>query len=526
VHKTGDEKGQSKDVEAYDLILKNKERLLSFDEPVRFIFSHSALREGWDNPNVFTMGMLKKSDNTVSRRQEIGRGLRLSVNQQGERMDNPVIVHDINELTVVTDESYTDFVTGLQREISESLAARPRKATEKYFAGKTIITKAGESVIEANLARAIYKYLLKYDYLNDDDTLSEAYKKAREEGTEAVPTDEVFKPVVDYVWPLIDALYLDIPVPGDGRKPKVIPLNSNFEKQEFIELWNRINHKAVYQVDFASDELVDKCVVALDAQLNVTAMQYVVQKGQQKADLDADDLSSGAGFAVTSTTTEVETLTASSQVKYDLLGEVTEKTQLTRRTATKILTKIKPTTFAKFRQNPEQFITESARLINEQKATVIVEHLTYDTLEDRYDNSIFTANQTKQDFTNASEKLKRHIYDYVVTDSKTERSFVTELDTSEEVVVYAKLPRGFFIPTPVGDYNPDWAVAFKEGSVKHVYFVAETKGSLSSMQLREVEKSKIECARRFFAKLNEKAGAERVTYDVVTDFAELRQLVG
>jgi type III restriction enzyme len=526
VHKTGDEKGQSKDVAAYDLILKEKERLLSFDEPVRFLFSHSALREGWDNPNVFTMGMLKKSDNTVSRRQEIGRGLRLSVNQQGERVDNPVTVHDINALTVVTDESYTDFVTGLQREISESLAARPRKATEKYFLGKTIHTPEGESVIEDALARAIYKYLLKNDYINDDDTLSDAYTEARAEGTEAVPTDEVLKPVADYVWPLIDALYLNLPVPGDGRKPKVIPLNSNFEKKEFQELWSRINHKAVYQVEFDSDELITKCVTVIDAQLKVSAMQYVVEFGQQKAALEADELAAGAGFDKTSTSTEVESLTATSQVKYDLLGEITEKTQLTRRTVTAILTKVKPTTFAKFRQNPEQFITECARLINEQKATVIVEHLTYDTLDDRYDTDIFTANQTKQEFTKVGDKLKRHIYDYVVTDSQTERNFVADLDTSEEVVVYAKLPRGFFIPTPVGDYNPDWAVAFREGSVKHVYFVAETKGSLSSMQLREVEKSKIECARRFFDSLNTKASNEQVKYDVVTDYAELRQLVG
>jgi type III restriction enzyme len=527
VHKTGDEKGQSKDIDAYDLILKDKERLLSFDEPVRFIFSHSALREGWDNPNVFTMGILKKSDNSVSRRQEIGRGLRLSVNQQGERMDNPVVVHDINELTVVTDESYTDFVTGLQREISASLAARPRRAKPEFFFGKVITLKDGDEVsIDQPTATAIYQYLLVNSYIGEDETLTDAYRVAYEAGELAAPTSERLKPIMDAVFPLIDLLWLDLPMPGDGRKPKVIPLNSNFEKQEFIDLWNRINHKAVYQVEFDSDELVEKCAIALDAQLKVAAMQYVVQKGEQKADLDAEDLSTGAGFTVTSTTTEVETLTASSQVKYDLLGEITEKTQLTRRTATKILTKIKPTTFARFRQNPEQFITETARLINEQKATVIVEHLTYDTLEDRYDNSIFTANQTKQDFANAGEKLKRHIYDYVVTDSKTERKFVTELDTSEEVVVYAKLPRGFFIPTPVGDYNPDWAVAFKEGAVKHVYFVAETKGSLSSMQLREVEKSKIECARRFFAELNVKAGAEQVTYEVVTDFAELRQLVG
>ncbi|MCW2672980.1 MAG: restriction endonuclease subunit [Frankiales bacterium] len=525
-HKTGDEKGQSKDVDAYDLILRDKERLLSFAEPVRFIFSHSALREGWDNPNVFTMGMLKKSDNTVSRRQEIGRGLRLSVNQQGERMDDPTTVHDINELTVVTDESYTDFVAGLQKEISESLAARPRKATEKYFVGKTIITPKGESIIDSKLAKIIHNYLVKNDYVDDDDQLTVTYKAARDAGTEAVPASDDLKPLLASALKVVDTVYLNLPVASDGRKPKSIPLNENFERREFIELWKRINHKAVYQVDFDSEELVDKCVIALDAQLKVAGMQYVIQKGEQKSELDVDDLAAGAGFAVTSTATEMEALTASSQVKYDLLGEITEKTQLTRRTITQMLTKIRPTTFLKFRQNPEQFITESARIINEQKATVIIEHLTYDTLEDRYDNSIFTANQTKQDFTNAGAKLKRHIYDYVITDSQTERDFVTELDTSEEVVVYAKLPRGFFIPTPVGNYNPDWAVAFKEGTVKHVYFVAETKGSLSSMQLREVEKSKIECARKFFAEITAKADNDGVTYDVVTDYASLRALVG
>ena len=522
----GDDKGQSTDTDAYDLILKNKERLLSFEEPVRFIFSHSALREGWDNPNVFVMGMLKKSDNTVSRRQEIGRGLRLAVDQHGERMDNPVVVHDINELTVVTDESYTDFVTGLQKEIADSLAARPRKASVKFFTGKTIQTPNGESVVEEALAQALYKYLIMNDYLNDDDTVSETYKQAKEAGALADPTSEVLRPVIDSVWPLVDALYLDVKVIGeDGRKPKKIPLNeANFAKKEFQALWGRINHKAVYQVEFDSDELIRKCIQALDSHLNVAAMQYVLIEGRQKDALDAEDLTNTAGFDQTRTRTHTETVTAGSQVKYDLLGEITEKTQLTRRTVAAILGGATPATFAKFRLNPEQFITETARLVNEQKATVIVEHLSYDMLEDRFDSAIFTENQTKQDFTQAGDKLRKHVYDYVVTDSKIERDFVTEIDTSNEVAVYAKLPRGFFIPTPVGDYNPDWAIAFTEGSVKHVYFVAETKGSLSSLQLKGVENAKIECARKFFASINAKNGQD-VTYDVVTDYSELMQLV-
>lgn len=523
----GEDAGQSTDVGAYDLILKNKERLLSFAEPVRFIFSHSALREGWDNPNVFVMGMLKKSDNTASRRQEIGRGLRLAVDQHGERMDNFSTVHDINELTVVTDESYTDFVAGLQKEINESLASRPRKASVKYFEGKTFTTQSGEGIIvQEKVADALYKYLLKNDYIDeDDDTVTDAYKIARDAGTLAAPNSEVLKPLLNHLLPLVDALYLEVPLPDDGRKPKRIPLNEeNFAKKEFKELWDRISHKAVYQVEFKSAELIDKCIAALDAHLKVTAMQYVVESGEQSADLEAEDLRTGAGFTVSSTSTHTESLSAGSQVKYDLLGEMAEKTQLTRQTVSAILRKLKPATFAKYRQNPEHFITDAARLINEQKATVIVQHLTYDTLDERHDTAIFTANQTKQDFAKAGEKLNKHIYDYVVTDSKGERAFVSELDTSHEVVVYAKLPRGFFIPTPVGDYNPDWAIAFQEGAVKHVYFIAETKGSLSSMQLRGVEEAKIECARKFFAELNAKHD-EHVNYDVVTDYSQLMQLV-
>jgi type III restriction enzyme len=525
VHTTGDEKGQSKDVDAYDLILKDKERLLAFAEPVRFIFSHSALREGWDNPNVFVMGMLKKSDNTVSRRQEIGRGLRLAVDQHGERMDNPVTVHDINELTVVTDESYTDFVAGLQKEISESLAVRQSKASVKFFTGKTIRTESGESLVEEKLATAIYFHLVQNSYVDEEGQVTSKYKEDKEAGTLAVPTSEQLKPLIDFVWPLVDSLYIDLPLPTDDRKPKKIPLNeANFAKEEFRALWRRINHKAVYQVEFDSSQLIGKCIEALDQHLNVAAMQYVIQAGKQRESLEADDLTSGAGFDVSSTATHSETVSADSQVKYDLLGEVTEKTQLTRRTAAAILSGVTPATFAKFRLNPEQFITEASRLINEQKATVIVEHLAYDALTDRFDTAIFTENQTKQDLSHAGNKLTKHIYDYVVTDSKVERDFVTELDTSQEVAVYAKLPRGFFIPTPVGDYNPDWAVAFTEGSVKHVYFVAETKGSLSSLQFKGVEDAKIKCARKFFASLNEKNG-EDVKYDVVTDYTELMQLV-
>jgi type III restriction enzyme len=528
VKKTGETAGQSDDVDAYDLILKDKERLLSFEEPVRFIWSHSALREGWDNPNVFVMGMLKKSDNTTTRRQEIGRGLRLSVDQHGERMDNPVTVHDINELTVVTDESYTEFVTALQKEIVESLSARPRKASVDYFTGKQFKTADGStSVLEKTIAQALYNHLIRNNYIDDDGLVTQEYKDARAAGTLAAPTADALKTVIDLVWPLVDALYLDVPKPTDGRKPKKIPFNeANFKKREFQELWGRINHKAVYQVEFDSAELIANCIRVLDKSLNVTVMQYLVESGKQVVGLEVEQLEAGMGFKVSETKVEHSAVSAGSTVKYDLLGEIAEKTQLTRRTCAAILTGINPGTFARFKQNPEQFITEAARLINEQKAAVIVEHLTYDPLDNRYDSSIFTENQTAQDLSKAGDKLKKSVYEYVVTDSKVERSFVDQLDVSDEVVVYSKLPRGFFIPTPVGNYNPDWAIAFRDDTtkIKHVYFVAETKGSLSTLELRGIEEAKIDCARKFFAALNEKLG-HGVKYDVVTDYTELMQLV-
>ena len=526
MEKRGENAGLSNDVDAYDLILKDKERLLSFDEPVRFIFSHSALREGWDNPNVFVICALKHSDNTISRRQEVGRGLRLSVNQSGDRMDHPAIVHDVNVLTVVASESYKDFVSALQKDISESLSARPKVADEAYFTGKVLKTPTGDIEVTPQLAKQIYKYLLKNDYSDDADRITGAYHDAKKEGTLA-PLPPELQAHAEQVYQLIDSVFSDGQMfeISDDRRPKKNPLNSNFDKQEFKELWSRINRKAAYSVDFDSAELVKKAVKELDKSLGVTPLQYTIQKGEQIDQVTADALKSGDGFKVSETTVEYDKQSIHSTVKYDLIGKVAEGTQLTRRTTADILKGISVAVFAQFRTNPESFIAEAIRLINEQKATMIIEHLAYDPVEDKFDLDIFTSGQTKQDFSKAGDKLKRHIYDYVITDSGIERDFVKELDTCTDVVVYAKLPRGFLIPTPVGDYNPDWAISFKEGAIKHVYFVAETKGSMSSMDLRPIEATKIECARKFFDEINRKYAPENVKYDVVNSFGRLMELV-
>ena len=539
IAKTGENKGLSDDVDAYDLILRDKQSLLSFphqtDSPevhakksVRFIFSHSALREGWDNPNVFVICFLKHPDynNEVTRRQEVGRGLRLSVNQLGDRVDHPAIVHDVNVLTVVASESFKEFVTALQKDISDSLSARPKVANEAYFTGKVLKTPTGNVEVTPQLAKQIYKYLLKNDYSDDTDRITGTYHEAKKEGTLA-PLPPELQAHAEQVYQLIDSVFSDSQMfeIGDDRRPKKNPLNSNFDKQEFKELWNRINRKAAYSVDFDSAELVKKAVAELDKSLRVTPLQHTIQTGEQRDQIDAEDLKAGDSFKVNETEVEYNKQSVHSSVKYDLIGKIAEGTQLTRRTTADILKGISVSVFARFRTNPESFIAEAVRLINEQKATMIIEHLAYDPVEDKFDIDIFTAGQTKQDFSKAGDKLKRHIYDYVITDSGIERKFVETLDTCTEVVVYAKLPRGFLIPTPVGDYNPDWAISFKEGAVKHVYFVAETKGSMSTMQLTKIEETKIECARKFFDEINRKYAPERVKYDVVKSFDKLMDLV-
>ncbi|MCT5252110.1 DEAD/DEAH box helicase family protein [Pseudomonas aeruginosa] len=527
----------SDDVDAYDLILKDKESLLAIHGPnddgetrakrmVRFIFSHSALREGWDNPNVFVMCMLKHSDNTISRRQEVGRGLRLSVDQHGDRMDHPAVVHEINVLTVIASESYKDFVAGLQQEIADTLSARPRQATESYFTGKVLCTDQGAVEVTGAMAKQIYRYLVKNDYTDNTDQIVEAYHQAKAEGTLA-PLPEELQPYAAQIFELIDSIFSDAQLPkvDDARKPKTNLLNANFDKKEFQELWSRINRKAVYRVEFDSDELIRKCISALDSQLRVTPLQYTLQIGVQQDGLSDEQLRSGDGFKTEKTTTEYGD-SIHSLVRYDLLGKVAENTQLTRQTAACILQGIQAAVFKQFQKNPEHFIAEASRLITEQKAAMVIERLSYDEVDERYDVDIFTANQAGQDFSRATEKLTKHVYDYAITDSDVERRFVKELDTSSEVVVYAKLPRGFLIPTPVGDYNPDWAISFQAGSVRHIYFVAETKGSMSSMKYREIEKTKIECAYKFFDEISRQITSDKVKYEVVTDYAKLMDVVG
>lgn len=517
----------SDDISAYDLILKNKERLLSFEEPTRFIFSHSALREGWDNPNVFQICTLKHSDSTTQKRQEVGRGLRLCVNQSGNRMDAETLgdkVQDINVLTVIASESYAAFVDGLQRQTEAVLYDRPRKATIEYFSGKSIKLDGQTVKVDDRQARAIYQYLVRNNYVDEEDNVTKEYREDVQAGNLA-PVPEILKPIEEGVHVLVQAIYDDSLLKAmfeDGNKPKVLenPLNDRFEKAEFQRLWTAINHKYAYTVDFDSEELIKKAIAHIDNELYVSRLQYTVTSAAQREVLSAGMVRERSSFYDAKSKTTTLENAHTSQIAYDLLGKIAEGTVLTRRTVAAILKGIRPTTFAMYRNNPDEFITKAIRLINEQKATMIVEHITYDTIEGNYDSSIFTAE--KHNLTMDKAYLaKKAIQDYVFTDGTAEKSverrFAENLDGAEEVFIYAKLPKGFYIPTPVGHYSPDWAIVFHEGKVKHIYFVAETKGTMESLNLRPIEKSKIDCAKKLFAKLSDGL----VTYDHVDSYQEL-----
>lgn len=501
---------ESDDISAYDLILKDKERLLSLSNPVRFIFSHSALREGWDNPNVFQICTLKHGGSSATqKRQEVGRGLRLCVNQNGDRMDADLLqeqVHEINQLTVIASDGYKEFVSDLQKGISEDLYERPTQASIEYFTGKTVVINDQKVTITDKQAKDIYKYLAKNDYIDDDDHVTDKYRSDLANGTLA-PVPESCAEITDGVHKLVQGVYDERVLKDmitDGRKTKITEnkLNDNFYKEEFKTLWDYINHKYAYTVDFKSEELIKKAVDHIDDRMFVAKLQYTVTSGEQGKDWTTENVKNGVGFADESSNTYTLERTSGSSVKYDLIGKIAEGTKLTRKTVAAILKGIKKETFDMFKNNPEEFISKAIKLIKEQKATMIVDHISYNKIAGVYDSSIFTA-EKNIDFAKAIE-AKKNVQDYVIPDSDKERDLTDEMERDNKVVVYAKLPRGFQIPTPVGNYAPDWAIAFEKGSVKHIFFVAETKGTMETLSLKPIEQAKIKCAKKLFNSLSSK----------------------
>ena len=527
--KVGRKETTTDDVDAYELIMKNKELLLDRDpkrSPVRFIFSHSALREGWDNPNVFQICTLKQSSSEVRKRQEVGRGLRLCVNQDGERMDTNVLgeeVQNVNVLTVIASESYDSFAKGLQTEIAEAVADRPRAVTAELFVGKVIKDdKGNEQVVDQDTARAIHFDLIVNGYIDKKGILTDKYyaDKANHEIKVAEEVADSAAAVVE----IIDTIYDGKSMMPENARSNNVELHVDENKlamPEFKALWAKINAKSTYVVDFDTEELIRKAVQSLDRKLRVSKIVFKVETGTMDTIKSKEELVSGTSFVKEKSASYGHTITASTNVKYDLIGKLVEETGLTRKAVIQILKGIQPSVFKQFKDNPEEFIIKAAALINDEKATAIIEHITYDVMDDHYGTEVFTDPTMKGRLGVNAMKAKKHLYDHIVYDSSNEQKFATELDTNTNVAVYVKLPDGFYISTPVGHYNPDWAIAFYEGTVKHIYFVAETKGSMNSMQLRLIEESKIHCAREHFKAISN----GEVVYDVVDSYQSLMDLV-
>ena len=521
----------SNDTDAYDLIMKDKERLLSFEEPVRFLFSHSALKEGWDNPNVFQICTLKQSSAETRKRQEIGRGMRLAVDQNGIRQDFELLgndVHEINKLTVIANESYDQFARNLQEEIKELLADRPVKVDVTLFTNKVLTNQEGQTIrITKEQADSIYFDLIRQGYIDREGQLTTEYFTAKE--NHQLQLSETLAGYEDKLVEILESVYHAGQYEIENANNAVIQFSNevnqeNIARKEFLNLWKQINRKTSYQVEFDDAELVKHSVDYINEKLVVSKPSFHITQASA-ADMSKEE---GLNFTVAENDRQQEYLTDSQiMTKYDLLGEIADQTGLTRKLVAEILSKIYVYQFDKFKQNPEEFILKISKLINEQKASQIIKHIQYNVLNEEYDMDLFYDNpETANRSDDHLLESKKGIYNFVKVDSNTEKTFKESLEQYEDVRVYVKLPGKFSIATPLGNYNPDWAIAFREGSVKHIYFVAETKGSMSSLQLKQAEQAKIACARAHFKALVQ-AGSinDQHIYDVVSSYEELLNIV-
>lgn len=514
--------GDSKDSVPYELIMKDKERLLSFEEPVRFIFSHSALREGWDNPNVFQICTLNQTNANIKKRQEIGRGLRLCVDQNGIRQDAETLgenlVHDTNILTVIANESYELFASNLQSEFDAIIAKRPKDASASLFNGKTLRDDSGMKALTLNDMHAadIYTGLVlaglvdrntkqltdAYHSLNDDQKI-EAVRNA---------VGDLYAPFANNIQNILATIYdssADKMITNARRSEKLNLNQEKYASTKFRELWDHINDKTSYTVEFDEQELINRCIDALNKNLRITKTEIIITEGVLKT-LGKDKVEMyknkiGKPIPISEITSD--------NLEYDLITELSKSqsdggTSLTRKAIAEIMGRINPDVFALFKANPDEFIHNAIKLINGQKASTIVEHISYDKLNEKWDGGeIFINNDILGDYSrNLIDTPNHHLYDKLRYDSNIEKDFAEELDKSESVEVFVKLPRKFYIDTPMGHYNPDWAIAFHDDAgIKHIYFVAETKG-VSEGQLdvgvKGVEKAKIECAKKHFAKIS------------------------
>jgi type III restriction enzyme len=473
---------------AYNLIMKEKEKLLSFETPLKFIFSHSALREGWDNPNVFQICTLRDIQTERERRQTIGRGLRLCVNQEGERLRG----FEVNTLTVIATEGYEEFAKGLQEEIERETGIRFGIVEPHQFAGVKVTGDDGEPApLGFDRSKELWQELKAQGYIDAKGKVQDSLREALMNETFTVP--EPLAPQLGQIRDILRKLAGKLDIKNADERRPVRPREALLHSPEFKELWHRIKHKTTYRVQFDNEKLVESCVRAVcDApQIPKTRLQW------RKADLAIGK----AGVEATEHEGAATVVLDEGDVELpDLLTELQDRTQLTRRTLVRVLTSSRR--LADFKRNPQAFIELAGQAINRCKNLAIVDGIKYQRLGDEY----YFAQELfeQQELTGYLKNMlaaKKSIYEEVVYDSHIEATFAKDLENNQAIKLYAKLPGWFKIPTPLGTYNPDWAVLVEKDGDERLYLVIETKADLFSDELRAVERGKIECGRAHFTAL-------------------------
>lgn len=479
---------------AYNLIMKDKEKLLSFETPLKFIFSHSALREGWDNPNVFQICTLRDIQTERERRQTIGRGLRLCVNQHGERVRG----FEVNTLTVIATESYEQFAENLQKEIEADTGIRFGVVEEHQFAGIHIVDAQGQTVpLGMEASKALWEHLKVTGHIDAKGKAQDSLKTALKDGTLVLPAEfeGQRQQIIDVLRKVCGRLEIK-----NADERRTVPLRKGIDgkalylSDDFKMLWDRIKHRTTYRVQFDNIKLVRDCIDALQKAPGIAKARLQWRKADiaiGKAGVEATEKDGAATVVLDEADIDLP----------DLLTDLQDRTQLTRRTLVNILTG--SGRLADFRRNPQQFIEIAAEAINRSKRLALVDGIKYQKLGDEYyyAQELFEQEELTGYLKNMLLNTSKSIYEHVVYDSAPERDFADAMEKNDAVKLYVKLPGWFEVPTPLGPYNPDWAVLVEENEAQRLYFVVETKGSLFADDLRDKERAKIECGKVHFAAL-------------------------
>ena len=490
---------------AYNLIMKEKEKLLSLDEPLKFIFSHSALREGWDNPNVFQICALRDIQTERERRQTIGRGLRLCVNQDGQRLRG----FEVNTLTVIARESYEDFAENLQREIEKDTGIRFGVVEPHQFAQIPVGDDEAPAVLGFEKSRILYDHLLAESYVDTKGRIQDSLRQALKDDSFVAPPE--FTEQQAEIVSVLRKLAGRLEIRNADERQAVRPRQAVLDSGEFKDLWDRIKHKTTYRVVFDNESLVEECTTALRDAPTIprTRLQWRT----------ADIAIGQAGVEATETAgATVVTLEESDIELPDILTELQDRTQLTRRSIYRIL--IGSQRLNDFKRNPQQFIELAAQAINRCKRQALVDGIRYQRLGDEsyYAQELFEQEELTGYLRNMLEAGKS-VYDKVVYESDTEARFADQLEKNTAIKLYAKLPGWFTVPTPLGGYNPDWAILMESDAGERLYLVVETKGSSLVDNLRLTEAAKIKCGEKHFNALAVREQPAR--YEVAASVEEL-----